>query len=172
MARTPEGTDTMNVDCPPMRQPPATREAKVLPISLGPLLAWTVAPALLLGAAGAYPTWRLAGTGGLVGLTAAACAVVAAMTGGAVVVVRRASGGLAKAVIAFLWAALVRIGTCLVLGLAAAFLLPLSPPAMLIWLAALYVVSLAGESVWLILVIRNSTKAPPPLAPGTPALLK
>ena len=129
-------------------------------LSLVSLLAWTV---LAVGAAGIYPTWRFAG--GMSGLGAEAAAagiVVTAMVASAVLIVRQAAGGPAKAAIAFLLTAALRVGICLVLGLAAGLLLPpLSRPAMILWLGAFYLVLLAGESVWLTMAIWKSLKKAP-----------
>jgi len=130
-------------------------------LSIASLLAWTVLPVLLVGVAGIYPTWRFAG--GMSGLGAEATAagiVVTAMVASAAVIVRQAAGGPAKAAIAFLLTAALRVGLCLVLGLAAGLLLPLSRPAMILWLGAFYLVLLAGESVWLTVAIWKSLKAP------------
>jgi hypothetical protein len=127
-------------------------------MSLASLLFWAIGPALLVGLVGAYPTWRFAGQGGLAGQATAACIVILAMAASAAVVVRKAVGGAAKAAVAFLLTASVRIGICLVLGLAAAFLLPLSTAAMLAWLGVFYVVSLLGECAWLTRAIRRSVE--------------
>jgi len=141
-------------------------------MSLGSLLAWTVGPAVLVGLVGAYPTWRFAGQGGLASQAAAGFIVMLAMGASAAAVARKAAGGAAKAAMAFLLAASVRVGICVASGLAAAILLPLPTAALLIWLGAFYVVSLLGESAWLVKAIRRSTEGSPGGGIGAWAMLK
>jgi hypothetical protein len=113
------------------------------------LVGWVLGAAVLLGGAGAWPTWKLGGEPALEAeLTAAACVLVVMLASGAAVV-RTARRGPGPAAYAFLVGGLVRAVASVVLAAAAWALRPVPPLTLMLWVAGFYGATLAGEVLWL-----------------------
>ena len=127
-------------------------------ISFAALLGWIVPIGLAAGLAGAWPTWKLAGTDGLLAEAWAAAIVLAALLGSAAIVVGFAVGGPRKATFAFLIASLLRLAFSAAAGLAVAIELPVPATVFFSWLGLFYVVMFAGEATWMSRALRADAR--------------
>ena len=123
-----------------------------------------IAAGAVLWAAGAYPTWHLAGGGGLAAQTAAGAAILAVMAANAALIARYGRSDAARLAKIFLISGLARVplSVALVVGLAAALELP--DAALLIWAAVFYLGLIVTEGVWLarVLLRPKAASAGPP----------
>ncbi len=118
-------------------------------ISLAGLL-WRLLPAgLVLGLAGAWPTWHLAGAGGVLSLLCAGGLVLAAVLFSGLLVVALAAGGPSRAALGFVASGLVRLLLCVGIGLAVIHALPVCAMTFFIWLGIYYLAMFLAESAWL-----------------------
>jgi len=127
---------------------PARNDQRVR-IALMALVGWVIAGGVAVAAIGTYPTWRLAGAGGLAAELAAGLIVLGVKLASAWVLTRQAGGGPGR--VAFVYVVLVaaRVMAVLLLAVGACRLWGLPPRALLIWTAAFYLATLATDSIYL-----------------------
>lgn len=122
------------------------------------LLICLIGPGLLVAAAGAYPTWLLAGEQGLAAMAAAGVAVFLAMVGSAWAIFWRSGPGLDRLAIRFAGMAIFRMTICFALTAAAWYMFALPTSALLLWTGAFYLVMLGGECFWLARALKRRAK--------------
>ena len=132
---------------------------KLVPLELkySRLLGYLVLLTGAAGALGAWPTWRLAGAEGLRSQLAAGLILLVVHLAGGAVLVRRARFGPAAVTMAFMSLSLLRVLACAVLAVGAARVLGLDKKALLVWLMLFYLVTLAGEGLWLVRSLRRDS---------------
>jgi hypothetical protein len=118
-------------------------------LSFAALLGWVLPAGLLVGGAGAWPTWHLAGLDGLLAELWAAAIVLMAIMASAAVVIGFAAGGPRRATFAFLAAGMLRLVFSAAAGVAVATAAGVSARALFAWLGAFYVAMFAGEAAWM-----------------------
>ncbi len=131
-------------------------QAKPLAVSLRRLLASVTIVMLAIAAIGAYPAWWLAQEPGLLAGTVSAATVLVVMVASAVVVAQAAQRSAMAATVAFLVAGAARMVLCGVVVVAAIATTDLPATALLIWLLAFYLATLAAEGVWLARAMRRA----------------
>jgi len=125
------------------------------------LMGCLLAAAAPAAAIGAWPTWRLAGGEGIKGELLAGAVMGALSLANGAVLVRRARAGAAALTMTFLATSLLRVAGCAVLaGLVWQVLRP-AAAAFLVWIAAFYLVMLAGEACWIVRALRRDPGSPP-----------
>ncbi|MBI5722679.1 MAG: hypothetical protein HZA50_01885 [Planctomycetes bacterium] len=125
-------------------------------LKIWPLVWRLSAASLAAGAAGAYPTYALAGWPGLLS-EAVACVIVAAIIlVSTAFLLGQARSGPLRAAQAFAPMVMARGLVCVAAGLGLCLATPLPPRALLAWLLAFYIVTLVTESAWLIRTLRQS----------------
>jgi hypothetical protein len=129
--------------------------AKPMQISLGALLGWVLPAGVLVGAAGAYPTWCLGGRRAVEAMLWAGGIVFGIVLLSALAVVGSAPAGAGRATLAFVAAGLGRLILAPALGAWVVWEFRVPPGAMFVWLAAFYVVLLMAESAWLSRALRR-----------------
>ena len=122
------------------------------------LLALLACPGLLAAAAGAYPTWRLAGLPGLAAMASAGSAVFAGMFVSAWAILWQSGGRVDRIALRFAGAAIFRVSICLALAMAARYIFALPTNALFLWTGLFYLVMLAGESFWLARLLKRRAK--------------
>jgi len=127
---------------------------------VGHLLCWSGLPLAAVVVLGAWPTWRLAGTGGLAAMgVGSIISLMGAVVGSLVSVagmVRRPelAGYMTMA------AASVRFAVSLVLAAAVAWVGLLDVAALLLWVVISYLAMLGGETAGLVGMIRRNEAEP------------
>ena len=130
--------------------------AAAMQISFPAAGAWIASTAGVVWAAGALPTWLLAGEAGMAAQAVAGGIVLVVMIASAAIVVALSRGGISKAAMGFMVMGVVRMAACLGAAGLAIFFLPLLKTALLIWTAAFYMATLGSESIWLFRAIRRA----------------
>lgn len=125
---------------------------------VGPLLAFLACPGLLAGALGAYPTWRLVGSAGLVAMAWAGVAVFVGMFATGCALLWRSDGRVDRIAPRFAGASVFRVSMCLALAAAAWYILGLPTNVLFVWTGLFYVVMLIGESCWLVRFLKRQAK--------------
>lgn len=124
-------------------------------------LAWRLTAACaVVGGAGAYPTYILAGWQGLFGEAVAAVIVAAIILISTAFLLGQARLGPLKAAQAFAPTVMVRGLVCAAAGLGVCLATPLPPRPLLAWLLVFYIVTLAIESAWLIRTLKQTCGGP------------
>ncbi len=123
--------------------------AQGMRISFALWLAWAVASSSVLWAAGAYPTWRLAGGKGLAAQTTAGAVVLTVMTASAAIVRVSSSAGPSGAALGFLAFSMVRVLLCAGAAVGARAALDLPVRVLFVWMCLFYLTMLSVEGVWL-----------------------
>ena len=118
-------------------------------ISFAALLAWVLPTGVLAGGAGLWPTWDLAGRGGVLAQAWAGAIVLAAVLASASVVMHFATSGPASAAFAFLAAGLIRLGVCVGLALLARWAAGLPAGPLFVWIGVFYAAMFGAEATWL-----------------------
>ena len=131
-------------------------------ISFLAFLGWVMPGVVVVGAIGAYPTWKLhAQLGLMTELVAGALVLTVAMLSACVIIRRAAAGGHAKAALAFVTLGWVRVLLSAALALVIWSLFGLPPRLMLIWIAVFYLVVLTCECFWLIQALQRERRRLP-----------
>ena len=123
----------------------AKTRRKDLEVSFPAMLCWIAATGVLTWLAGAWPTWRLAGTGGLATQGIAAGLVLAVMAGNAAAVKHYAALGPRKTAFAFMFLGILRIVVCMVLATVVWAVSALPTLLWFAWVWLFYVVMLLAE---------------------------
>jgi hypothetical protein len=118
----------------------------------------SLAALALVAIAGAFPTYRLAGTAGLSAMGGGIAVAVVAMLAGLVPTAVAWERPAVDRIKAMLLTSAIRLGVVLVLMLAVALSGWLETAAFLIWVAIAYLASLAGESVYHAMTPHSSTR--------------
>lgn len=118
-------------------------------------LLYMVSAGLLAAGVGAWPTWRLAGSSGLLTKAVAGLIVLGVMSASAAAVVAASRRGVARAAYAFLLGGVVRLLLCLGLSAGAWLAFDLRPRVLLLWTALFYAAMLFGEGLWLAGAMRG-----------------
>ena len=116
-----------------------------LEVSFPTMLCWVAATGVLTWLAGAWPTWRLAGTGGLVTQGIAAALVLAVMAGSAAAVKHYAALGPRKTAFAFMFLGVLRIVVCMILATVVWAVSALPTLLWFAWVWLFYVAMLLAE---------------------------
>jgi len=123
---------------------------------VGHLLCWSGLPLAAAIGLGAWPTWRLAGTGGLAAMgVGSAISLISSVVGSLVSV----SGVVRRPELAghmTMKAASVRFAVSVVLAAAVAAVGFLDVGALLLWVVISYLVMLGGETAGLVRMIRHN----------------
>ena len=106
-------------------------------------------------AAGAYPTWRMAGAAGLVAMSSGAGASLLAMLGGLVPTALAWHGDAAKRTNAVLLSTAIRFALVLVMAVGLSLSGRIHVGALLIWVGISYIAVLAGESAMMVLLAHR-----------------
>ena len=120
-----------------------------LKLSIASFLAYVILTAVVVGAVGAWPTWRLAGRSGLHAMLAGGGIVLFVKIAFAYVIVRQAARGPGRAAFAFILLTLVRLLSNLLLAGGAWALFNVSRKLLLIWTGLFYFALIVAESIWL-----------------------
>ena len=119
-------------------------------ISFAALFAWLIPASLVVGALGAYPTWRVSGTPGLLAQLAAGAVVLVVMAASARFICHAASHGPRRAAQSFVAGFLVRVAACAALSAAVGhWLADLPQQTLLVWTGLFYLVMVLAEAIWL-----------------------
>jgi hypothetical protein len=110
---------------------------------------------VLLGAAGAWPTWRLAGWKGFISELVAGAVVMPIMLASSLVVLRGALRGPIAAVKLFVVGWVVRLPVVVVLAFLLGFFCRLHLVAFLCWVGLFYLVAVMGEGFWLAKALKR-----------------
>ena len=131
-------------------------QAKPLVVSFRTLLASVAVAAFAVAAVGAYPTWRLAGTPGLLAEAVAAAVVLSVMVASAAAVVEAARRSATAAMMTFLVSGAARMILSAVLAGMAMVVTDLPAVMLLVWLLVFYLATLAVEGAWLSGAMRRA----------------
>jgi hypothetical protein len=126
-----------------------------LQLSFWAMLGWVVVIDVLMGAAGAWPTWHLAGWKGLTGELVAGAIVIPIMLASALVVLRGALRGPGAAVKLFVAGWGVRLPAVVALALLLGFFCRLHLAAFLCWVGLFYLAAIVGEGFWLAKALKR-----------------
>lgn len=119
-------------------------------ISFAALFVWLIPAGLLVGGLGAYPTWRLSGTPGLLAQLAAGGVVLVVMAASARFIFHAASRGPRQAAQSFVAGFLVRVALCAALTAAVGqWHADLPQRTLFVWTGLFYVVMVLAEAFWL-----------------------
>jgi hypothetical protein len=118
-------------------------------LSFWAMLGWVWMIGLLIGAAGVWPTWQVAGRRGLEGELLAVAVVLSTMLASALVVLRLARRGPAVVAAVFVIGGAVRLAVVLTAALILGHVLRPHAVAFLLWVAVFYLVTILGEGFWL-----------------------
>jgi hypothetical protein len=124
-------------------------------LSFWAMLGWVWMIGLLTGAVGLWPTWRLAGRGGLEGELLAGAVVLPIMLASALVVLRLARRGPAVVAAVFVIGGAVRLAVVLAAALILGHVFRLHAVAFLLWIALFYLTTILGEGFWLARALRK-----------------
>jgi hypothetical protein len=128
-------------------------------MTIGTGLRWTVLSALALAGAGSYPTYLLAGRGGLLAELSAGVIVVGVAFGALALIVRQAKFGVASMIGTYKFASMAKVLACAILAIVAKFVFDLQARPLLLWTAGFYVCVLACQSIWLVKSLKGFAPA-------------
>ena len=128
-------------------------------LTLASMLSVTVPTALVVGGAGAYPTWMLAGWQGLWAQAAAAAIVLAVLIASDLVVIHASGKDLSRAYYLFLMFKALRPLVCVGMAAGAWAVWHLPAKALATWILAFYLSTYAVEAVWMLKVRRGPLAA-------------
>lgn len=117
--------------------------------NFGAAFAWIFPFGLVVGLIGMPDTWDRAGRDGLIAELVAGLLVLAEMLVSAIVIKNSSKKGPAAAASAFVIGVPLRVGSTVLLSIAAVVVLKLPPAVFLLWIAIFYVAMLIGQSIWL-----------------------
>jgi hypothetical protein len=124
-------------------------------LSLWAMLSWVGLTAVLVAAAGAWPTWHLAGREGLIGMLVAGAIVLPVMFASASIVLRVARRGPGRTTLAFIVAGMGRLMVVLSVTVPVCLVSGVHTAAVLAWVSVFYLTTLAGEVVWLARALKR-----------------
>ena len=112
-------------------------------------LLWGVAwLGVLLGLAGAWPTWRLKGAGGLWAQFCAGVVAIAVAVASGLLMRRLARAGPAIVAFGFMAAMPIRVAACCIAGMVLVTNYPICAETFFTWLGVFYLAMMLRESAW------------------------
>ena len=128
---------------------------EAMSVNVGGLLRWLLLVLLPVALLGAYPTWRLGGRAALASeLIAVTTVLIVMLVNGLLVSVAAQRTALAAAM-TFVGGGVVRVLCCGIVAAVVCLWTPLPQRPLLGWLAVVYVLTLAVETIWLYLALRR-----------------
>jgi len=135
-------------------------QVQPMPIRFISLVRWVVPMGLLVGLAGAYPTWRLGGRDALLAEAWAGGIVLSAVLLSALLVAFSATAGPSYATLAFVMSGLGRMIWSVALGMLVVWKGGLPATPLFVWLAGFYFAMLPAEGAWLARALRRCSAEP------------
>lgn len=126
---------------------------------MSPALIRTAGITLAVGAAGAYPTWKIGGQEALTALCIAGVIVLAVAMAAQAILVMQAHLGPAKLAMSFLVAGMAKVlGS---VGLAVAAILAVDIPAkpLFLWVCVFYVSTMVNQALWVHSLLKKDKPA-------------
>jgi hypothetical protein len=110
---------------------------------------------VLLGLAGAWPTWRLRGADGLWAQFCAGAVVIAAIAASGLLLRGMAKAGPAMVALGFLAAMPFRVAACCLAGMLLVTKYPICAETFFTWLGVFYLAMMLQESAWVSAALRR-----------------
>ena len=140
--------------------------ARVLNLRLFPVLWRIVLAGLLVGLAGAYPTWKIVGVAGLNAELSAGVAVMIVMVVSACLTVRMSRQGVQAAALVFAMGGMVRVLACAALGGVAWAMYSLPPIPLCAWIFLFFMALFWVEVSWFVSALRGLAATDKPTGTG------
>lgn len=153
----PENNQEIIVDKEALKR--AAKQAAIpMEISVGALIRWVLPLPGFLAIAGVYPTWLVAGAGGIYALICAFVIVIGIMILNGLLIAKAARKGQPNASMTFIASSWLRIFACPLLGVLVWWIFRISPVSLGVWMTIFYLITLGLEIVWMIRAMRKHNK--------------